>query len=472
MASAVNRVLAAGDLRALLEAGPTERVAILDARSSPRALAETLAAFANARGGLIILDATPGDLGETEGPGQQALARLDAARLMLEPPLIASLPEMVEGEGRFFCAVQVPPGLPHVYGLRGQYFVRDGRHNRPLQAFELRRLLIDRSETGFEAQVLPGAAPADLDADRVAAYAERLGSGIAPAPNVQPKEALLHSRGCLTGAADGPHPTVAGLLLFGRDPQRWLRSATLTCVRYPGASMGDEFVREDIGGPLPDQVRRAEVFVTGNMRQGMRISGLVRQEMPEYPVPVVREAIVNAIAHRDYSIRGDNIRIMMFSDRLEVSSPGRLPGHVTLDNLVEERFSRNEAIVQVLADMGFIERLGYGIDRMISVCQAEGLPRPQFAETAGGFKVVVYGHGPELVGAAPPASLWSHLHLNPRQEQALHFVQQNRRITNSDYQTLCPDASPETLRRDFADLVDRGILLKIGEKRATYYVLK
>jgi len=78
---------------------------------------------------------------------------------------------------------------------------------------------------------------------------------------------------------------------------------------------------------------------------------------------------------------------------------------VTLDNLVEERFSRNEAIVQVLSEMGFIERLGYGIDRMINVCQIEGLAPPQFAEMAGGFKVTIFGHGPDLVGAPPPASL-------------------------------------------------------------------
>ena len=283
---------------------------------------------------------------------------------------------------------------------------------------------------------------------------------------------MLLSRGCLIDTQDDPRPSVAGLLLFGRDPQRWSRAATVTGVRYPGISMSDDFVREDIGGVLPDQIRRAEAFVTGNMRRGMRIRGLTRQETPEYPVAVVREAIVNAIAHRDYSIRGDGIRILMFSDRLEVYSPGRLAGHVTLDNLVEERFSRNEAIVQVLSEMGFIERLGYGIDRMITVCQSEGLAPPQFAEMAGGFKVTMFGHGPDLVGAPPPASLWAHLHLNLRQEQALLFVQQNRRITNSDYQTLCPDASTETLRRDFADLVDRGILLKIGEKRATYYVIK
>jgi len=178
------------------------------------------------------------------------------------------------------------------------------------------------------------------------------------------------------------------------------------------------------------------------------------------------------VAHRDYSIRGDNIRVLMFSDRMEVYSPGRLPGHVTLDNIIDERYSRNEAIVHVLSEMGFIERLGYGIDRMIAVCQQEGLPPPDFSETSAGFQVTIYSNASSLVGAGPPANLYAHLQLNPRQEKAMDFLQKNRRITNRDYQTLCPDASPETLRRDLADLVDRGLIMKIGQKRATYYILK
>ena len=117
----------------------------------------------------------------------------------------------------------------------------------------------------------------------------------------------------------------------------------------------------------------------------------------------MREAIVNAVAHRDYAIRGDDIRVLMFSDHMEVYSPGRLPGHVTLDNLVTERFSRNEAIVQALSDLGFVERLGYGIDRMVASMAEAGLPPPTFEETVAGFRVTLRGRGEELVSleAAP-----------------------------------------------------------------------
>ena len=187
---------------------------------------------------------------------------------------------------------------------------------------------------------------------------------------------------------------------------------------------------------------------------------------------MVREALVNAIAHRDYSIRGEGIRLLMFNNRLEVYSPGRLPGHVTVANLKDERYSRNEALVAVLSDMGFIERLGYGIDRMITAMEEAGLPPPVFEETAAGFRVTLQSAGTELVSSRPAEQPWGHLMLNERQEQALAFIQSTGRITNSDYQALVPDVSPETIRRDLADLVDRNLLLRIGEKRATYYILK
>ncbi len=162
----------------------------------------------------------------------------------------------------------------------------------------------------------------------------------------------------------------------------------------------------------------------------------------------------------------------MFSDRLEVYSPGRLPGHVTLENLLDERYSRNEAIVAVLSDLGYIERLGYGIDRMIGAMAGLGLPAPEFVETAAGFQVTLRNAGESLVTPQSQPQPISASLLNDRQEKALAFVQENGRITNSDYQQLVPDVSAETIRRDLSDLVEQNVLIRIGSKRATYYILK
>jgi ATP-dependent DNA helicase RecG len=353
-----------------------------------------------------------------------------------------------------------------VYSLGGRYLVRTGSHNRLLATGELSSLLLERGEAGFESRVVPGATLEDLDPAQVGNYLTTLGetTGI-------PWQRVMLARGCLTQTADGPAPTYAGILLFGRQPQRFLRNADIILVRYSGPQMGDEFLRHDATGTLPEQLRQAEAFVTANMRRGMRLRGFQREESTEYPLQAVGEAFVNAVAHRDYAIRGEGIRVLMFSDHLEVYSPGRLPGHVTLDNLLVERFSRNEAIVQGLADLGFVERLGYGIDRMVSIMAEAGLPAPVFEETAAGFRVILRGRGEELV-SSEQAPRWGHTELTPRQEQALAYLVAHGTITNREFRDLFPDVSDETIRRDLVDLVDRGLIMKVGDRRATYYILK
>ena len=459
-------------LAALLSGSENDRLLFLSDKASPAAIAEGLASLANAHGGVAVLGVTKGGKPQAAGDPAQMQERAAQAGLLTDPPLILPTVQVVKMEGTPLVVVQVPPGLPHIYSLQGRYLIRTAGQNRPLTTPELRCLLFDRADAGLETSVIESASLDDLDRGQVRRYLETIYAG--PQEDVGQ---LLVGRGCVVSNASGGYaPTAAGMLLFGRVPQRFLRSAEIVCVRYPGPQMSDEFVRQDSGGPLSDQIRQAEAFVVGNMRRDMRIAGIVREEVNEYPVAVVREAIVNAVAHRDYSIRGDGIRLLMFSDRLEVYSPGRLPGHVTLENLLEERYSRNEAIVAVLSDMGYIERLGYGIDRMIAAMAGLGLPAPEFVETAAGFQVTLRSVGESLVSPQsrqqPMPQSASHCPLNERQEMALAFLRQNGRITNSDYQQLAPDVSVETIRRDLSDLVEQNVLIRIGSKRATYYILK
>ena len=152
-------------------------------------------------------------------------------------------------------------------------------------------------------------------------------------------------------------------------------------------------------------------------------------------------------------------------------SPGGLPGPVNLDNLLETRFSRNAVIAQVLSDLGFVERLGYGLNRVITMMRQQGLRHPHFKEDHAAFRVTLYGE-PYHPKSLPDISPYRDLELNPRQEMALSYLLTHERITNSDYQDLCPDVHPETLRRDLAGLVGRKVLIKVGDKRATYYILK
>lgn len=461
-------------------------------------LAETLAALANAQGGLALLGVAARTRKPEGLPDPEAarLAALDAA-LACTPPLVLPLPELLAHDGAQLLLVQVPAGLSHVYSVHGKYLRRAGAANQPIPPDALRKLLIERGETSWERLAPESAALADLDDAKLGAYARRIGAAAEADPI-----GFLFRRGCLMKdqgprtndqgratdvrgdaanqalvvrpASLGYRPTNAGLLLFGRAVERFFPQCELTLVQYRGREMSDEFLREDLRDTLPEAIRRAELWLSEHMRKGSRMVGLERQDWLQFPPGAVREVLVNAVAHRDYTIRGEGIRIALFGDRLECYSPGRLPGHVTVDNIVEERFSRNETLVQVLSDFGLIERLGYGIDRMLRQMADAGLPPPEFRETAAGFLVTLRGHTGDdrRDAAAVDTREWLRMGLNERQIAALVHLTEQRRISNSDLQDLAPGVSAETLRRDLADLVERGLLLKIGEKRGAYYILK
>jgi ATP-dependent DNA helicase RecG len=463
------------DIGALLSQGMGTDLHWFPGDISATELAAALVGMANTRGGNVLLGVAPRStrvqgLGDLEGSKD----RVFQAALLADPPLVLPLPRQVEIDGKQLLWVTVPPGLPHVYSLNGRYLGRQGARTQPLPARGLRRLLLERGVVQFESQIPPGASLDDLDDDKIDGYLNAL-----DLPKTEDVNLFLFRRGCLrsesgdqvgSSRAGDLQPTYAALLLFGKDPQQWLPNATILAARFAGTTMADQFIKQDISGTLPDQLRQAEAFVRENMSQVVRMDGLTRQEAPEYPLEAVRELLVNAVAHRDYNIQGDNIHLNIYSDRIEVHSPGGLAGPVNIDNLLQARFSRNAVIVQVLSDLGYVERLGYGLDRVMAVVRGHGLRPPQFEELAGTFRVNLLGGGLK----ASPIELDAYLgiELNPRQQLALEFLLQSRRITNREYQELCPDVSSETLRRDMVDLVERNLVIKVGDKRATYYILK
>jgi ATP-dependent DNA helicase RecG len=346
--------------------------------------------------------------------------------------------------------------------------VRSGTENRPLGGEEIRHLAATKSSGDYETEPIPGATFDDLDPEMIAEYRAKRAERQRRPISTDDLTMLIRA-GALT--EDGT-PTACGLLLFGYEPQAFIPQSGLIVVRFAGRELRGPgglpgySRREEIIGPLPQLIEAAWQVVWEEMRVAAVVTGLVREEKSEYPTFAVREALVNAVCHRDYRLTGRRIEIRMFDDRMEVISPGGLPGYITVDNIVEEHFSRNPRLVNGLFQWGFIEELGLGIDRMIEDMVNAGHPAPVFKDTTYSFTVVLEN---TRVRRAVPA--WESS-MNERQLRALKFLQENGRIANRDYRNICPDVSAETLRLDLVDLVDRGVLLKIGAKRGTYYILK
>lgn len=431
------------------------------------AMATTLVAFANSDGGTLVVgvDAQGRPVGTAYPDELEALLLEATARCL--PPVQADW-QQEETRAGLVVMIRVSRS-PELHSLDdGRVLIRAGAANRPLSGEQIRQLAATKSSGDYEVEGVPGVERDDLDAEIIAEYLEKRAERTRRPLHVSTDELLVE-----IGALDGDgRPTVAGLLLFGVNPQSFLPQSGLTFVRFAGVMpRGEDGLagygrREDIGGPLARIVETAWSVLLEEMHVGAVVKGLEREERTEYPPFAVREALVNAVCHRDYRLGGRRIEIRKFSDRLEIISPGGLPGFVTLDNIVDEHFSRNPRMVSGLYQWGYIEELGLGVDRMIEEMALAGHPPPDFKETPYSFSVCLSN-----VRQRAPSPRWERT-MNERQAKALTFTRENGRITSRDYRQLCPGVSPETLRLDMSDLIERGLFLKIGAKKGTYYILK
>ena len=438
--------------------------------ADPEALAENLVALANAAGGLVVLGVDQsGQLVEAVWEEEVDAALREAAALC-DPPVEGEW-QTIEAGQQTLVGIRVPRSLD-LHSLHdGRVLIRSGDENRSLSGEEIRQLANIKTAGDFEEEIVAGATRDDLDRDIIQEYLEK--RELRGAPRLGSLAELLFE----IGATDREgQPTVAGILLFGKRPQAFLPQSGIVFVKFPGAQPTSEDGnavygrRDELAGPLARMVERAWNIVWEEMRVGATVSALEREELTEYPRFAVREALINAVAHRDYRIRGRRIEIRMYSDRMEIISPGALPGYITLDNLVEEHFSRNPRIVNGLYQWGYIEELGLGIDRMIEEMVQAGHPPPGFRATSYAFSVTLQKAQERADGRAMKAPQGRNM--NERQARALAYVQEYGSITNREYQRLCPDVTTETLRLDLKDLVDRDMLLKIGSKKGTHYILK
>lgn len=340
-------------------------------------LADELAAFANARGGVCVLGV--GD--QSRGVEGIPLDRLDEMEALvrqilndsIRPPLDASIVKIglpdAAGERQPVLRVDVPQSL-FVHQSPGGYLRRIGSSKRQIPPDALARLFQQRSQARlirFDEQAVPVAHWGDLDEEL---WRRFLGD------ELEDERTTLRKLRILTDDADGKErPSVAGVLMASRSPDRWLSGARIEVVRYRGTERDAHYQvdAETITGPADAQIRRAVAFVDRTMRRSA-VKIPERWETPQFSIRAVFEAVVNAVAHRDYSIHGSKIRLFVFDDRLELYSPGALPNSLTLESLPLRQSTRNELLTTLLGRVPvqwqgasrlgrgyFIEKRGEGV---------------------------------------------------------------------------------------------------------------
>lgn len=280
--------------------------------------------------------------------------------------------------------------------------------------------------------------------------------------------------------SSGQHfATAAGIVLLARDPSAVFPQCRILADAYRSIEPdGDPRDHEDIRAPMPLAVERAMAFVDRNTRHPMRIVGLNRIRMDEYPMEALREGMVNAVAHRQYEDGGRKIMLEVFADRVVFSSPGLPPKPITLASLRKGKYrpcSRNPVLAQGLSYFHRIEERGSGFRRMADQMLNHGLDQPIIGTDTGYFQVTFPGPGenverlrvPERPLLVTPAV---EARLNERQRQMVLLLVQGEELTSRKCETLFK-VTRDTANRDFRYLLELGLLLKVGQGRATHYVL-
>lgn len=241
--------------------------------------------------------------------------------------------------------------------------------------------------------------------------------------------------------------------------------------------LSDRYIEKDLEDAI---LREIETFLlelgvgfTFVARQkGSLIEGLYRRDIPEYPEEAIREAIVNAVAHRDYSnfARGSYIQIRLFADRMEIQSPGGLYGTVTLETLEEEQSTRNRTLVRLLEDLHLVENRGSGIKAMLGAMRSANLEPPRFQDRRSSFLVIMRNLTLMNSNAISWLNRFADKPLNDRQRLALVYLRHNQQITNFDYQRLA-HVDSVTASRELRGLVQTGLTSQHSSRRWTHYML-
>ena len=489
-----------GDLIRLIRARGTDLTTVEVKAAGgglPRSLRETLSAFSNDVGGTIIL-------GLDERRGFQSAQGFNAAKIRddlasmcsdeLHPPVRADI-EIADFEDSVVVVAEIVEldsrHKPCYVKARGEYggsYVRGGDGDRKLTEYEISLIHANRGQPNDDHQPVRDATFEDLDADAVARLLRRVREREAVAFAGIPDERALQRLGVLVSDNGGDLvPSLAGLLALGLYPQQFFPQLNVTFVAIPATSKdtiprdGPRFLdNRALNGSVPALIEGAVTSVIRNMSVRGRVRGIGREDEYDYPVEALREAITNALMHRDYSpqARGTQVQIEMYQDRLQIRSPGGLFGTVTEEDLGREgtSSSRNAHLARLLQDVTIpgttqvvCENRGTGIPAMIQSLRQAGMTTPKFDSRILRFLVTFPKHAlldaetlDWIAGLGQPD-------LSNAQCMALALMREGRSVTNGVLRQLGLERHDATVV--LADLVSRGLALKLGGRRYANYVL-
>lgn len=457
---------------------------------TPAHLYEDISGFANCDGGVLVFGVDERRDFEVVGvaDAQQLQSDIATNAAQLSPqPVVAVSRHLVDGREVVVAEVDALPPSRRPAHLKSKdethAWVRVGNSTQRMSPYQVFGYLSARSQPTLDEEPIVAASLDDLDGDGIAAFVERLRRERPRARFLRPtQEETLAALGVVRESEGVMRPTLGGLLSFGGYPQQFEPQLVITFMQFAGISeqdkgpRGERFIdNQKFEGPVLEMVDEAEAHIVSRIATAARIDGLLRTDIPEYPRAAIREALVNAVAHRDYSgyVRGSQVQVKLFADRLEVRSPGGLFGDVTVETLEERQSTRNRRLMQLLEYQGLVENRGSGIDSMIVEMREAHMEPPRFRDDRSSFTVTFSNHTLLLTseGIDWLNAVAADLELNERQKLALLYLRHNHRLTNSDYRRLHHGLDSREAGRELQGLVRSEAAVMKGTRGGSFYVL-
>lgn len=416
-----------------------------------RQVVESVAAFASAKGGTVRVGIAPDGARVGVQLGKNTVEMLvNNIKTNTDPVQFPSV--AIEGEEESaVIVIQVDESPVKPVSAFNVPFQRVGRTNQKLNHTQVQKLVEATTNRSWDALSAPDFAPSDANVQAMNDWCERLGQ-----PRGINAETLWQNLGLWSG---GVSIRVA-VLLFAAQPTFYFPSAQIKCARFAGTDSVDFLDEKTFEGPVVDQLFDSLSFVRRNTRQGIRITGEAQHErIPEYPEEAIREAVTNALVHRDYASSA-TCQVRIYDDRLEVWNPGVLPDALTIEDLYKPHSShpRNRRLALLFNRARLIEHFGTGTLRIVSSCLAVGMPQPEFSQQSGMFVVRFWNAAPEDT-----------TEVGDNQARILRLARQQGRITTDDVARMLGIGRRSAVKRLNA-LREAKILQRVGDRgRYVYY---
>jgi len=432
-----------------------------------REIVETVSAFSNTKGGIIIvgLDDNKNLVGISIGKG--TIEGLTNKILTNTEPKIYPEIEVVNKQRKKLILIKVDKYPFDVVLAFGRPFKRVGKNTVRMNKDEYKRRILEihKKEIYFDGQPLTDAKINDVDDEKLKQFVKKAREerkldvdGKEPTRNILKKLKLLK----------GDSLTNAAILLFGRTPEKFFNQIGIKCVKFKGIDVTGEMLDfKEIENDLFTEVQEVEKFIFSNisLKAWIEEGKIKRQERWEYPPKAIREALVNAIVHRDYR-SPSKIQIRIFDDRIEFWNPGKLPEGWTVETLKEEHTSEpfNPLIARMFFWVGYIEEVGTGTNKMIKWCKEWGLPEPDF-QTKSGNIVVIFRKSKFT------EEYLERLGLDKKEMEIIQLIREKKKITSSDIQKKY-GVSKDTANRWLNKLIKLNLVERKGKGKAIYYTLR